>query len=198
VPGARTRTRLVAAGFVLASLARLAGAFPVFVLVLVGMALPAAVGATRRAVEHLLRPPGSEAGGGEPPRLGPAMLERGLRAALILAAAWLVARSFGLDLDTLSRDGAPAAARLARGVLDAVLVLLAADLVWHLIRSWIDRRLFEAADGMPAAGIPGGEGEGEGERRRARPPCRPTRRGTGRGCSPSCRSCATRASWCSR
>jgi small-conductance mechanosensitive channel len=44
-----------------------------------------------------------------------------------------------------------------------VLVLLAADLVWHLIRSWIDRRLFEAADGMPAAGIPGGEGEGGGD-----------------------------------
>jgi small-conductance mechanosensitive channel len=159
LPGARNRTRLIAAVLVLANLARTVGAFPLAVLLIVAVALPAAIGAARRAVAHLLRPPGSEASGAEPPRLGAAMLERGLQAALILLAAWLVARAFGLGLDALSRDG-PGAAKLARGVLDAVVVLLAADLAWHLARSWIDRRLFEAAQGNPLSGalVAGAEG----------------------------------------
>lgn len=161
LPRARNRTRLVAAALVLANLARTVGAFPLAVLLLVAVTLPAALGAARRAVAHLLRPPGSESSGTEPPRVGAAMLERGLQAALILAAAWLVARAFGLGLDALSRDGT-AAAGLARGVLDAVAVLLAADLAWHLARSWIDRRLFEAAQGTPTSGalVAGGDGGG--------------------------------------
>lgn len=159
-PGARARTWAVALGLVLSNLARAAGALPVAVLIVVALALPAAVGASRRAVVHLLRPPGtSEASAAEPLRVGPAMLERSLQAVLVVAAVWLVARSFGLDLESLARDGTPAT-RIARGVFDAVLVLLAADLIWHLVRSWIDRKLYEAADGMPAAGALNAGGEG--------------------------------------
>ncbi|MCL6608602.1 MAG: mechanosensitive ion channel, partial [Geminicoccaceae bacterium] len=34
--------------------------------------------------------------------------------------------------------------RLLAGALEAVLILLVADLVWHLARAWIDQRLGEA------------------------------------------------------
>ena len=145
------RTWLYAAWLGLAVLARTAGAFPVVVLLIVAAGLPAALLATRRAVVHLLRPVGSEHAGEEPPGLGAAALERGLQAALVLLAVWLVAASFGLGLDTLSRDDTPFA-RLGRGVLDTLVVLLAADLVWHLVRSWIDRRLFVAGSYAPGHG----------------------------------------------
>jgi small-conductance mechanosensitive channel len=159
LPGARARTGLVAVWLVAAGLARTAGSFPLFVLILVAVGLPAAIGATRRAAAHLVRPPGSEAAGAEPPGLAAAALGRGVQAVLILGALWLLARSFGLDLGGISRDGPPAA-RLARGVLDAVVILLAADLAWHLARSWIDRRLYEAAAATGVAA--GGRADGEG------------------------------------
>ena len=123
--------------------ARTAGAFPLFVILLAAGGLPAALLATRRAVIHLLRPVGSEHAGDEPPSLAAAALERGLQAGLILVTVWLVASSFGLDIDMLTHDDSPFA-RLSRGVLNALVIVLVADLAWHLASSWIDRRLFVA------------------------------------------------------
>ncbi len=143
LPGARVRTWLYAAWLGLAMVARTAGAFPLFVILLAAGGLPAALLATRRAVIHLLRPVGSEHAGDEPPSLAAAALERGLQAGLILVTVWLVASSFGLNIDMLTHDDSPFA-RLSRGVLNALVIVLVADLAWHLASSWIDRRLFMA------------------------------------------------------
>lgn len=159
LPRARLRTRLLVAWLCVAVLARTVGAFGLFVVIVLAVALPAALRATKAAVEHLLRPPGSEHVGAEPPGIVAAALERGLQVVLILAALWLVARSFGLGMEMLSGEGS-ALARLARSALDAVVILLLADLAWHLARSWIDRRLFDARAGMPAASA---DGEGGGQ-----------------------------------
>jgi len=43
----------------------------------------------------------------------------------------------------LTHDDSPFA-RLSRGVLNALVIVLVADLAWHLASSWIDRRLFVA------------------------------------------------------
>ena len=143
LPGARVRTWLYAAWLGLAMVARTAGAFPLFVILLAAGGLPAALLATRRAVIHLLRPVGSEQAGEEPPSLAAAALERGLQAGLILVTVWLVASSLGLNIDMLKHDDLPFA-RLSRGVLNALVIVLVADLAWHLASSWIDRRLFVA------------------------------------------------------
>ena len=105
LPGARRRTRLLAAWLCFALLSRTVGAFPLFVILITIVALPAALIATKRAVAHLLRPPGSEISSGEPPGLVAAGLERGLQALLIVLALWTVARTFGLGMDMLSGQG---------------------------------------------------------------------------------------------
>jgi moderate conductance mechanosensitive channel len=172
-PKARLRTRLIAVWLCVALIARTVGAFPLFVILITCVALPAALIATKRAVAHLLRPPGSETSSGEPPGLMAAGLERGLQAALTVTAFWIVARTFGLGMEMLSGGGSTMA-RLAGNALNAVIILLVADLAWHLVRSWIDRRLYGASAGSPV-GPHDGEGGGQASllspeeaRRRAR------------------------------
>jgi small-conductance mechanosensitive channel len=120
-----------------------------FWLVLVVITLPLAIRITRRAVENLLRPPGSPQLADGPPSVLAVCLERGFRALLIIAAVAVLAWGWGVDLvhyrseDTLF-------ARLADGVLSAVVILLVADVLWHAIKAAIDRKLAEVEDlGQP-------------------------------------------------
>ena len=65
----------------------------------------------------------------------------------------MIDQALALNIDMLTHDDSPFA-RLSRGVLNALVVVLVADLVWHLASSWIDRRLFDAgalASGPAAA-----------------------------------------------
>jgi small-conductance mechanosensitive channel len=120
-----------------------------FWLVLVAITLPLAIGVTRRAVEHLLRPPGSPqiADGG--PSVLAVFIERGIRAALILGAVAVLAWGWGIDLAHLHGEET-LVGRLADGVLSAVVILLIADLLWHAMKTAIDRKLAECADlGLP-------------------------------------------------
>ena len=151
LPGAPARTWIIACYLGLAGLARSLGAVPVFALMLIAAGLPAAILATRRAVAHLLRPPGAEAVGAAPPGLVAAGLERALQAVLILGGLWLAISVFGVELGAMAAEDAPAL-RLLRGALNALLILLAADVTWHLARSWIDRQLFEAAQAGEESG----------------------------------------------
>ena len=90
---------------------------------------------------------------------GAVTVERGLRAALLIGSAYLIAWLLGLDLAAMTmRD--TMATRLLRGAINAVVIVLLADFGWHLARAWIDWRLVEASDG--------GEADAEEIRRRAR------------------------------
>ncbi len=70
------------------------------------------------------------------------LIERGARVIIIvLAAAWLAAvirlRASGLMEDE-------AASRMIRGVLSGIVILLAADLVWHMVKGMINQRIERA------------------------------------------------------
>ena len=121
--------------------------------------LPIAIRCADLAVTHLLRPADREAADGAVPSLAAVTVERGLRAALLIGGAYLIAWFLGLDVAVMSmRDTMET--RLLRGAINAVVILLLADFAWHLARAWIDRTLVEAGDAGPP--------DGEDARRRAR------------------------------
>jgi small-conductance mechanosensitive channel len=130
--------------FVVLWLLRSSGAMTAFWFVAAAVALPAAIAATHRAIIHYLRPP-EEGREGEP--IAPvtvAVIDRGIRVAFILAAAWLLARAWGFEFDTMAGD--TTVQRLLRGGLKAAVILLAADFAWSLIKALIDRKLGDQMD----------------------------------------------------
>ena len=139
---------LLTVGLVLLWGLRLAGMMPAFWLLAVVLAWPLADRLTRRAVEHLLRPPGTTEIVGVPP-VTTVFLERGLRAALIIGALALLAWGWGIDIESLAGQETMMM-RLAHGALSAVAILLIADFVWHVAKAAIDRKLAESVDpGLP-------------------------------------------------
>jgi small-conductance mechanosensitive channel len=125
-------------------------AMPGFWLVLVVLALPLAIGVTRRTVQHILRPPVSAQIDALQPDQGPPsvaaiVFERGVRALLFIAAAAILAWGWGINLVHLAA-GDDMFARLVHGALSAVIILLVADVLWHAIKTAIDRKLAAAVD----------------------------------------------------
>jgi small-conductance mechanosensitive channel len=121
---------------------------PAFWLVLVLIILPPAISASRGAVEHLLRPPGSAQTDG-PPNVIEVTLEHGIRALLIIGAAAVLAWGWDVDLVHLAGRGTLFAS-FVHGVLTTVVILLIADVLWHAARAAIDKKLAEIADlGQP-------------------------------------------------
>jgi len=139
---------LLTAGLVLLWGLRVAGMMPAFWLLMVVIVWPLADRLTRRAVEHLLRPPGMTEIAG-PPTLTAVFLERGLRAALIIGALALLAWGWGIDMESLAGQETMVT-RVAHGALSAVAIALIADFIWHVSRAAIDIKLAETADpGLP-------------------------------------------------
>jgi small-conductance mechanosensitive channel len=125
------------------------GVGPGFWLVLVIIILPLAILVTRRAVKHLLRPPGARNTAEGPPSVITVCLERGIRALLIIGAVAVLAWSWDVDVAHLAGQGTQFA-RIAHGVLSAVVILLVADLLWHAMKAAIDHKLAETVDlGQP-------------------------------------------------
>jgi moderate conductance mechanosensitive channel len=136
-------------GIVLLWVFWVARAMASFWLVLVVITLPLAIAVTRRAVEHLLRPPGSPQVADAVPSVLAVCIERGFRAALIIGAVAVLAWGWGIDLTGLRAEDT-SFGRLADGVLSAVVILLIADFLWHAAKTAIDCKLAEAADlGQP-------------------------------------------------
>src|SRR5262249_25003193 len=114
-------TEWLITGFVmLLWLLRLLNAMPGYWLGLVPGGVPAAIGATRRAVDHLLRPPGTDEVIGELPSIAAASVARGLRGLLIIGGMLLLAWAWSLDLTELT-SGDAVATRLLRGTLHAII-----------------------------------------------------------------------------
>ena len=84
--------------------------------------------------------PGSAAADAAVPSLTAVTVERGLRAALLIGGAYLIAWLLGLDFAAMTTSDTMAT-RLLRGAINAVVILLLADFAWHLARAWIDCRL---------------------------------------------------------
>jgi small-conductance mechanosensitive channel len=101
-------------------------------------ALPLVLRLAQRGADHALRPAGAAVA--ETRGVLAAAIGRGLRAVVIIGAAFLLVRAFGLDVDTL------AAAdtfwiRLLRGAVHALAIVLLADVLWLVAASLIDQKL---------------------------------------------------------
>lgn len=140
---------LLSIGIVLLWVFWVARAMPSFWLLLIVIVLPLASATTRRAVDHLLRPPGSLQVEDGTPSVTAVCIERGMRAFLIIGAVVVLAWGWGIPLETLAGQNTPFS-RIAHGVLSAIIILLVADLLWQATKAAIDRKLAGAADpGLP-------------------------------------------------
>jgi len=118
-----------------------AGLDHLFWLIVLAMLLPKAIGVGQLAVAHLLRPTPED----DFPERGvlEVAVERGLRMVLMLTAALFLADVWGIDLVAITaRD--TLATRMVRGALTSIMVLLLADLLWHVSKAAVDARLAEA------------------------------------------------------
>jgi small-conductance mechanosensitive channel len=147
--GRGTANTALSVGIVLLWLFWVIHAMASFWLVLVVMALPLAISVARRAVDNLLRPPGSPQATSGPPGVLAVCIERGIRAVLIIGAVAVLAWGWGIDLAHF-HDQETWVGRIADGVLSAIVIVLIADFLWQAIKTAIDRKLAEAADaGQP-------------------------------------------------
>jgi moderate conductance mechanosensitive channel len=100
---------------------------------------------------HVLRPANDDVNPRSPAGLVTVYVERGLRAVLILAAALFLVHFWEIDLVQLTgRD--TLYARMVRGALNALVILLMADLLWQVLKTLIDRRLAAAHGTTPLDG----------------------------------------------
>lgn len=180
------RNRLWAAYFVALWLLWVAGMMQVFWIAVVIAALPGLIVLTRISVDNLLKNSMSQESGdvgpedmetavatvdegsaiNDPVRVVPArpgimsvIIERGIRAALIVGAIVLIARVLEVDLTDVTAEDT-VAQRLTQGVLSAGVILLVIDLLWNVVKVTIDRKLGETEAPL--------ETGSERERRRAR------------------------------
>ncbi len=117
-------------------------------------ALPGVIVMARHSVNHVLRPAGSSFSVGDSKTLDVIVFERGVRCVIIVGAALLLGRIFDIDVVTLTMQDT-VATRLVRGVISIVVIALAADFLWHVLKALIDRKLeisMISADGTEDAG----------------------------------------------
>jgi moderate conductance mechanosensitive channel len=124
-----------------------AGLMALFWLGAVALLLPTGIIVAQRASRHVLRS-AEGTGATSVPKLTTVFLDRGIRALLIVSAALLLGRAWEIDLvEMTSRD--TLSTRLLRGALVSIVILLAADLIWQVVKTLIDHRLGEGAGSAP-------------------------------------------------
>lgn len=138
---------LLTAYFIALLVIRSSGAFILFWFAVAAVALPAAIVMMHRAVRYVLRPPEGDTEARPIPAVTVAVVDRGIRMALIIFAAFLLARAWGLDMQSMETKD-PAITMFLRGLLNAVVILLVADFGWSIIKALIERKL----GGTPAPG----------------------------------------------
>lgn len=138
--GHTARSWLLTVYFVLLLTIRTSGAFIIFWFAVAAVALPAAIIMAQRAVHYVLRPPDAEGGAKPVPAVTMAVIDRGIRLALIVLAAILLARAWGLDMHSMQTSD-PILTSLLRGLLKAIVIALAADFGWSIIKALIERKL---------------------------------------------------------
>lgn len=134
----RATSWLLSTFFVTLWLLRVSGSTTAFWMLFAVPALPATISVARIAVHHVLRPPEDDT---EPfPQITIAVIERGLRVCLIVAAAYFLTWVWDIDVMGMTKSDSPAL-RLLRGGLNAAVIILAADFGWSVAKAVIARRL---------------------------------------------------------
>lgn len=157
--GLRVRRALWTGYFIGIWLLWVIGAMKLFWIAVVCAALPAAIMLTKATVDNILRPPLAEEDGQGKGTIVSVIVERGIRAALIVGAIVFLADVLDVRLTHMTMQDSPAL-RLVRGLLSAGIILLVVDLAWNIVKVLIDRAI---GDNQVAFEI-----GSEQERRRAR------------------------------
>ena len=116
----------------------LMGAAPLGWLLVALGALPVALFTVHSAVRTAVRGRAEETVEAEHPYS--VVVERALQALVVVAAALALAQAWHIDFGRLA-SSEMAGARLARGLLEALVILLLADVFWKIARGLIDRRM---------------------------------------------------------
>jgi small-conductance mechanosensitive channel len=131
---------LLTAYFIALLVIRSSGAFTLFWFAVAAVALPATIVMMHRAVHYLLRPPEGDTEAQPIPAVTLAVIDRGIRMTLIILAAFLLARALGFDMHSMGSND-PALAMFLRGLINALVIVLAADFGWSIIKALIQRKL---------------------------------------------------------
>ncbi|MDX8520311.1 mechanosensitive ion channel family protein [Mesorhizobium dulcispinae] len=138
--GHTAATWLLTTYFVALFLERIAGLYTWFWFTLAAFVLPFAIVLTQRGVNFVLRPGSEDAGRPTIPAVTIAVIDRGIRMILILAAAYLLARVWGLDMQAMQGSDTTTMLIL-RGLINVIVIALAADFGWSIIKALIERKL---------------------------------------------------------
>jgi small-conductance mechanosensitive channel len=82
-------------------------------------------------------------------KIAAVLLDRGLRALIITFAVLWLARMLGVEAHAMMSGSESVVGRVARGILGGIVILLVADLVWQLVKTYIDGKVMQS---LPAAG----------------------------------------------
>ncbi|WP_292470995.1 mechanosensitive ion channel family protein [Mesorhizobium sp.] len=138
--GHTATTWFLTAYFVVLFLQRIAGLPILFWFTFAAFFLPLAIVLTQRGVNFVLRPGSEDAGRPTIPAVTIAVIDRGIRMIFILAAAYVLARVWGLDMQSM-RDSDTTTNLILRGLINVVVIALAADFGWSIIKALIERKL---------------------------------------------------------
>ena len=133
-------TWLLSVYFTLVWLIQIGGTWKLYWLVIALAALPATIMMAHRGVTFLLRDPDPDA---MAPAIAPvlvAVVDRAIRLLLILAAAYVLIKAWGLEITSMTAGDA-FTNRILRGLLNAVVIVLAADFGWSIVKAIIAKRL---------------------------------------------------------
>ncbi|MGX9176618.1 mechanosensitive ion channel family protein [Mesorhizobium sp. BHbdii] len=132
-------TWLLTAYLVALFLQRIAGLYVFFWFTFAAFFLPLAIVLTQRGVNFVLRPGSEDFGRPTIPAVTIAVVDRGIRMILILAAAYFLARIWGLNMQSM-RDS-DTTTLILRGLINVVVIALAADFGWSIVKALIERKL---------------------------------------------------------
>jgi moderate conductance mechanosensitive channel len=138
--GLRARKVLWTAYFAGIWLLWVTGALKLFWIAVVCAALPAAIALIKASVNNILRSSLSEEDGQEKGTVLSVIVERGIRAMLIVGAIVFLADMLDVKLTEMTMQDSPAL-RLLRGLLSAGIILLVVDLAWNIVKVLIDRQI---------------------------------------------------------
>jgi moderate conductance mechanosensitive channel len=135
----RSRALLLSCACVVLWLCWAVQARTLFWLIAFATALPIVTRVGRAAVLHILRPTGAEQDG-DGDSLQALLFARGVRAAVLIGAALVLAWIFGVDLASLTMEDT-LTTRLVRAVVSVAVIGLAAEFLWTAIRAVLDRKM---------------------------------------------------------
>jgi small-conductance mechanosensitive channel len=138
----------LAAGFTAIWAMWVLGLIKLFWLVLALLIVPVMIRQMRRGVYSIFSTT-QDAAPTSAPSVMAALVERVLRAAIILAAIWIVARGWDVSFSALAAE-TDTVNRFGRSMVIVLMILLAIDLVWNLLKTIIDAAIEKSRAPGPA------------------------------------------------